>query len=154
LARSPVPPTLRTAPVLAILVCHNGETWLPLALSALRRSTVRPRHVLAVDTGSTDSTPDLLAEAADPGGVVAGWDSSPVLDGVVTLSREFGFAAAVNEAVAQAIERWGEPGTWIWVLHDDCAPEPDCLEILLGAAEESSSAKVLGRSLSIGQTRA
>jgi GT2 family glycosyltransferase len=124
LARSPAP-TLRTAPVLAILVCHNGENWLPLALSALRRSTIRPRHVLAVDTGSTDSTPSLLAEAADPVGVVAGPDSYPVLDGVVTLSNETGFAAAVNEATAQAVERWGDPGAWIWLLHDDCAPEPD-----------------------------
>lgn len=117
---------------------------MPLALSALRRSTIRPRHVLAVDTGSSDRTPFLLAEAADPEGVVAGPDSYPVLDGVVTLSNEIGFAAAVNEAAAQAVERWGDPGAWIWLLHDDCAPEPDCLAVLLRAAEASPSAKVLG----------
>jgi GT2 family glycosyltransferase len=144
LHRTPAPPSLRTAPVLAILVCHNGENWLPLALSALRRSTIRPRHVLAVDTGSSDRTPLLLAEAVDPEGVVAGPDSYPVLDGVVTLSNETGFAAAVNEAAAQAVERWGDPGAWIWLLHDDCAPEPDCLAVLLRAAEASPSAKVLG----------
>jgi GT2 family glycosyltransferase len=126
------------------LVCHNGENWLPLALSALRRSTIRPRHVLAIDTGSSDRTPQLLAEAADPEGVVAGPDSYQVLDGVVTLSNEVGFAAAVNEAAAQAVERWGDPGGWIWLLHDDCAPEPDCLSVLLRAAEASPSAKVLG----------
>jgi GT2 family glycosyltransferase len=126
------------------LVCHNGENWLPLALSALRRSTIRPRHVLAVDTGSSDRTPILLAEAADPEGVVAGPGSYPVLDGVVTLPNEFGFAAAVNEAAAQAVERWGDPGAWIWLLHDDCAPEPDCLAVLLRAAEAAPSAKVLG----------
>ncbi|SDX75402.1 Glycosyltransferase, GT2 family [Amycolatopsis xylanica] len=131
---------LRTAPVLAILVCHNGESWLPLALSALRRSSIRPRHVLAIDTGSTDRTPQLLAEAADP----AGFDAQPVLDGIITLSNETGFAAAVNEAVANAVERWGDPGAWIWLLHDDCAPEPDCLDTLLRAAEASPSAKVLG----------
>jgi GT2 family glycosyltransferase len=129
---------------LAILVCHNGENWLPLALSALRRSTIRPRHVLAVDTGSSDRTPHLLAEAADPDGVVAGPGSSPALDGVVTLSNEIGFAAAVNEAAAQAVERWGDPGAWIWLLHDDCAPEPDCLAVLLRAAEVTPSARVLG----------
>jgi len=144
LHRTPAPPSLRTAPVLAVLVCHNGENWLPLALSALRRSTIRPRHVLAVDTGSSDRTPLLLAEAADPEGVVAGPGSYPVLDGVVTLSNETGFAAAVNEATAQAVERWGDPGAWIWLLHDDCAPEPDCLAVLLRAAEAAPSAKVLG----------
>ncbi|MFC4084790.1 glycosyltransferase [Amycolatopsis samaneae] len=131
---------MRTVPVLAIVVCHNGEQWLPLALSSLRRSNIRPRHVLAVDTGSTDRTPSLLAEAADPGGV----DADPLLSGVLTLPSETGFAAAVAAAVEHAVERWGDPGGWLWLLHDDCAPEPDCLEELLQAAESNSSARVLG----------
>ncbi len=138
--RTAAPPVLRTAPVLAIVVCHNGENWLPLALSSLRRSTVRPRHVLAVDTGSTDATPRLLAEAAaEPGP-----DSAPVLSGVITLSSDTGFAAAVAEAVAHATERWGDPGSWLWLLHDDCAPEPDCLDELLRVATKKPSATVLG----------
>ncbi|WP_370968517.1 glycosyltransferase [Amycolatopsis sp. cg9] len=138
--RTAAPPVLRTAPVLAIVVCHNGENWLPLALSSLRRSSVRPRHVLAVDTGSTDSTPRLLAEAAaEPGS-----DSSPVLSGVITLSSDTGFAAAVAEAVEHATERWGDPGSWLWLLHDDCAPEPDCLDELLRVATKTPSATVLG----------
>ena len=141
--RTAAPPVLRTAPVLAIVVCHNGENWLPLALSSLRRSTVRPRYVLAVDTGSTDATPRLLAEAADPES--AGPDSAPVLSGVITLSSETGFAAAVAEAVEHATERWGgDPGSWLWLLHDDCAPEPDCLKQLLDVATKTPSATVLG----------
>ncbi|WP_103337089.1 glycosyltransferase family 2 protein [Amycolatopsis sp. CA-126428] len=138
--RTAAPPVPRTAPVLAIVVCHDGENWLPLALSALRRSTVRPRHVLAVDTGSTDATPRLLAEAAEDPGL----DSSPVLSGVITLPSDTGFAAAVAEAVAHATERWGDPGSWLWLLHDDCAPEPDCLDQLLHVATKEPSATVLG----------
>ncbi|SFP34834.1 Glycosyltransferase, GT2 family [Amycolatopsis arida] len=190
--RTPTPP-LRTAPVLAILVCHNGEAWLPLALSALRRGTIRPRHVLAVDTGSTDRTPELLAEAVRGAAVdsitvestavedtvvenavaeataieataiedavvegtavegvaaaredAGGGRAEPVLSGVLTLPAGTGFGAAVAAAVAHAEERWGDPGTWLWVLHDDCAPEPDCLDILLRAAEAAPSAAVLG----------
>lgn len=129
-------PVLRTAPVLAVLVCHDGETWLPDALAALRAATPRPRHVLAVDTGSLDATPRLLSEAA------RGEDR--VLDGVLTRDRHTGFAAAVQDAVSAAIERWGDPGGWIWVLHDDCAPEPDCLATLLSAADASPAAGVLG----------
>ncbi len=129
-------PVLRTAPVLAVLVCHDGEEWLPEALSALRASTPRPRHVLAVDTGSVDDTPRLLSEAA------RGEDR--VLDGVLTRDRDTGFAAAVQDAVSAAIERWGDPGGWIWVLHDDCAPDPVCLATLLNAADASPSAGVLG----------
>ncbi|TDV36817.1 GT2 family glycosyltransferase [Actinophytocola oryzae] len=127
---------LRTAPVLAVLVCHDGEEWLPEALAALRRSSPRPRHVLAVDTGSSDGTARLLSDAA------RGEDR--VLDGVLTLERSTGFAAAVQEAVSAAIERWGDPGGWVWVLHDDCAPDPRCLSTLLTAAEASPSAGVLG----------
>ncbi|WP_106177766.1 glycosyltransferase family 2 protein [Prauserella shujinwangii] len=135
-----MPPPARTAPVLAVLVCHNGESWLPLVLSALRRSTIRPRHVLAVDTGSTDRTPALLAEAAEPGT----FESGPVLDGVLTLPGDTGFPEAVAAAVDRAQDRWGDPGAWIWLLHDDSAPEPDCLDLLLRAAETSPSAAMLG----------
>jgi GT2 family glycosyltransferase len=127
---------LRTAPVLAVLVCHDGAQWVRETLSAIRRSVPRPRHVLAVDTGSIDDTPQLLGEAA------RGEDR--VLDGVITLARDTGFAAAVHEAVSKAIERWGDPGGWIWVLHDDCAPEPQCLATLLTAADVSPSVGVLG----------
>lgn len=137
MSRTAASPVLRTVPVLAIVVCHDGENWLPLALSALRRSGVRPRHILAVDTGSTDGTAKILADAASVG-------EAPVLDGILTLSRDVGFGAAVGEAVEHAVERWGDPGGWLWLLHDDCAPEPDCLENLLAAAENEPEATVLG----------
>ncbi|MFE9745128.1 glycosyltransferase [Saccharothrix saharensis] len=129
-------PRLRTAPVLAVLVCHDGDRWLGTALSALRRQQPRPRHVIAVDTGSLDGTATLLAEAA------TGPDR--VIDGVLTLPRGTGFGAAVHAAVEHAVQRWGDPGAWLWLLHDDCAPEPDCLSALLTAAEVSPSAAVLG----------
>ncbi|HWM03893.1 MAG TPA: glycosyltransferase, partial [Actinophytocola sp.] len=96
----------------------------------------RPRHVLAVDTGSLDETSRLLSAAA------RGEDR--VLDGVLTRDRRTGFATAVQDAVSAAIERWGDPGGWVWVLHDDCAPDPDCLSTLLTAADASPSAGVLG----------
>ncbi|WP_233599152.1 glycosyltransferase family 2 protein [Amycolatopsis sp. WAC 01375] len=137
MSRTAASPALRTVPVLAIVVCHNGENWLPLALSALRRSGVRPRHILAVDTGSTDRTARILADAASVG-------EAPVLDGILTLSSDVGFGAAVGEAVEHAVERWGDPGGWLWLLHDDCAPESDCLENLLAAAENEPEATVLG----------
>lgn len=131
-----VPVRARSEPVLAVLVCHDGERWLPEVLAALRESSPRPRHVLAVDTGSVDRTPDLLAEAT------LGPDA--VLDGVLTLDRDAGFGAAVYAAVAAAVTRWGDPGQWLWLLHDDCAPEPDCLGVLLRSAEVSPSAGLLG----------
>jgi len=129
-------PRLRTAPVLAVLVCHDGDQWLGTALSALRRQEPRPRHIIAVDTGSTDRTARMLAEAAD--------GPDRILDGVLGMPRGTGFAAAVHAAVDHGVQRWGDPGKWVWLLHDDSAPEPDCLSALLTAAELSPGAAVLG----------
>nr|WP_052479095.1 glycosyltransferase [Kibdelosporangium sp. MJ126-NF4]CEL22083.1 Glycosyl transferase, family 2 [Kibdelosporangium sp. MJ126-NF4]CTQ92864.1 Glycosyl transferase, family 2 [Kibdelosporangium sp. MJ126-NF4] len=125
-------PQLRTVPVFAVLVCHDGEEWLRLALSALRRSTPRPRHVVAVDTGSADGTAKLLAASDD------------VLDGVITLDRSTSFGDAVSQALSYGVERWGDPGGWLWLLHDDSAPDQHCLGTLLTAADLSPSAGVLG----------
>jgi GT2 family glycosyltransferase len=36
---------------------------------------------------------------------------------------------------------------WVWLLHDDCAPEPEALERLLAEAESRPSASILGPKL-------
>ncbi|MDT7745349.1 MAG: hypothetical protein QOE59_4427, partial [Actinomycetota bacterium] len=125
-----------TAPVLAVLVCHDGEAWLPETLGALGRLTVAPRRVIAVDTGSTDSTQDLLR-------------SSNAVDVVLDLPRDTPFGTAVAAGVADADRRWGRTGDrgtgdWLWVLHDDAAPEPSCLDVLLSVAEASPAVAMLG----------
>lgn len=127
------------APVLAVLVCHDGETWLPGTLDALARLTRRPRRVVAVDTGSADGTAGVLA-------------ASNQVDVVLRMPRDTGFAEAVHTAVDDADRRWGRTaeqgdrgsGDWLWVLHDDAAPDPDCLDVLLSVAATSPSAAVLG----------
>ncbi|HSK58456.1 MAG TPA: glycosyltransferase family 2 protein, partial [Actinomycetospora sp.] len=136
--------TSPVAPVLGVLVCHDGETWLPETLAALARLTRRPRWVIAVDTGSTDGTGSLLG-------------ASNQVDVVLRMPRDTGFAEAVHTAVDDADRRWGRAaewsrtvegggtaGEWLWVLHDDAAPAPDCLEVLLSVADASPSAAVLG----------
>lgn len=127
---------MHTAPVLAVVVCHDGETWLPLALSALRRSTRRPHRIIAVDTGSTDRTPGLLTEAHT--------GESQIVDDVITLPADTGFAEAVAAAVTHAKPALDDDCTWLWLLHDDSAPEADCLATLLNAADASPSAGILG----------
>ena len=70
-----------------------------------------------------------------------------MLSGVITLPGDTGFAAAVAGAVEHATERWGDPGSWLWLLHDDCAPEPDCLEAMLSELDRTGAPGVRGRSI-------
>ncbi|GAA2816713.1 glycosyltransferase family 2 protein [Saccharopolyspora taberi] len=123
-------PRLDTAPVLAVLVSHGGDERD--LLDALRGLTVRPRHLLAVDAGA--STSEELARARRDG----------LVDGVLELPAGTGFGPAVAAALDHATDRWGDPGRWLWLLHDDSVPEPDCLENLLRVADLDSTAAMLG----------
>ena len=123
-APRPKPSKPQPADVVAVLVAHDGAEWLPTALAALARSTRVPTTVVAVDTGSTDGSAELL-EAA--------------FGSVLRLPRTTGFGAAVAEALHHA-----PAATWVWLLHDDVAVEPTTLEHLLAQAEVSPSCVLLG----------
>lgn len=112
-------------PVTAVLVARNGIRWLPTALSALASSTVTPARVVTADVAGSDDSAALLRRAAES---------------VVELPETTGYAAAVAAALASA------PGDteWVWLLHDDCAPDPGTLSGLLRAAAAHPDAGVLG----------
>ncbi len=118
------------APVVtAVLVAHDGASWLPRALAAVAAQTRLPDRLVAVDTGSRDETPGLLRRGLGP-------------DHVVTTGRDLGFGAAVQAGLPEAT-----PGEWLWLLHDDCAPEPDALARLLDVVRRSPSIGVAGPKL-------
>ena len=124
--------------VTAVLVAHEGARWLPGALTALARSTRLPERILAVDTGSTDSTPALLVKAVD----------AELVDRVLTLPADTGFGSAVTAALATGSGGRSAPDPdvvrWVWLLHDDCAPAPTSLAELLRAADRDRAAEVFG----------
>ncbi|WP_460446916.1 glycosyltransferase family 2 protein, partial [Angustibacter aerolatus] len=140
------PPTGRVeaataaARVVAVLVAHDGERWLPRALSALRDQTRRPDVVVAVDTGSADGSLALLREALGA-------------DHVLQAPRRTGFGAAVALGLAHAdaldptLAEASPRTDWVWLLHDDCAPEPAALAALLDAGVRSDRIGVLGPKL-------
>lgn len=106
--------------VTALLVTHDGATWLPGVLRALDRSTVAPARIVAVDTGSTD----------DSVGLVAGTGAD-----VVRVDATAGYPAAVRAGLAACPP--AEPDEWVWLLHDDSAPAADCLAQLCAVASAS-----------------
>ncbi len=122
----PLPETPDDLGVVAVLVAHDGDGFLPRTLSALAALDPAPDAVIAVDTGSADSTAALLAQAGS-------------VNRVVTLPADTGFAAAVHAGVEAA-----PASSWLWILHDDSAPEPDTLGALLRNAADQPSVAVWG----------
>ncbi|MFI9239409.1 glycosyltransferase [Streptomyces sp. NPDC053079] len=157
-----IPPAFPRHVVTAVLVAHDGARWLPDALSGLLGQERPVQHAVAADTGSADDSRRLLADALGAGHVLH-------------LARRSGFGAAVAEAVRTApvqgadelpyLRRssgWDpvgrtwtedahgadlEPVQWLWLLHDDCAPEPGALHELLRVADAEPDAAVIGPKL-------
>lgn len=133
--------------VTAVVVGHEGAAWLPRLSEALWALNPRPDRLIAVDTGSTDETAELLA-------------AMPGVEPVVSVSARTGFGTAVArglEAVGfapipSAVGPYGDDGhmpviEWLWLLHDDCAPAPKALEKLLLQATISPDIGVWGPKL-------
>ena len=132
--------------VTAVVVGHDGARWLPDVLAALAGQTRRAQRVVGVDTGSTDDTRVLLADALGAEHVVdqpadTGYGAA-VAAGLAHVDAVAPFGALPRRRAADAERK--EPVEWVWLLHDDSAPEPDALAQLVEAAEEMPSAAVLG----------
>ena len=123
--------------VTAVVVSHDGATWLPECLAGLSRQTRPPQRVVAVDTGSDDGSAAVLSETLGPSAVIARPRDTGLGDAVQAGLDAFSGAPSPPDAGPDATE-------WVWVLHDDCAPDDEALDRLLQRAEESPSASVLG----------
>jgi GT2 family glycosyltransferase len=126
--------------VTAVIVAHDGAAWIPRLTEALRAQTRPVQRVVGVDTGSRDRSGAMLAEALGRASVFG-------------MDRGTGYGAAVGHALqhraasAHLPAAPGAPGArveWVWLLHDDCEPEPDALARLLAGADETPAAAVLG----------
>jgi GT2 family glycosyltransferase len=115
--------------VIAVVVNHNGRAFLRDTFRGLAAQTRAIDDVLVVDTGSTDGSAD--------------WARSRLGDDAVLAVRgQFG------RAVMSALRDQHTAGMdWVWLLHDDAAPEPEALERLLAEAESRPSASILGPKL-------
>ncbi|MEE1943373.1 glycosyltransferase family 2 protein [Streptomyces sp. TRM 70361] len=152
--------------VTAVLVSHDGERWLPDALAGLVNQERPVQNIVAADTGSADDSARLLTETLGPDRVLhlarrSGFGAAvdeaartaPVLtpDDLPYLKRPSGWDPVTRTWRDDAYDLpelpHGEPVQWLWLLHDDCAPEPDALAELLKVADASPSAAVVGPKL-------
>ncbi|WP_189308075.1 glycosyltransferase family 2 protein [Streptomyces albospinus] len=152
--------------VTAVIVSHDGERWLPDALAGLLGQERPVQNVIGADTGSADNSARLLTEAIGDERVLhlarrSGFGTAvdeavrtaPVLgpDDLPYLRRPSGWDPVSrtwrDEAYDMPELPHGEPVQWLWLLHDDCAPEPDALAELLRVADASPSTVVVGPKL-------
>lgn len=131
-------PAPRTHRVSAVIVSHNGAAWLPATLTTLAAQTRPPQDVVGVDTGSVDASAVLLAGSLGE-------------ERVLRLGADVPFGSAVRAGVDALAARASEQEPvaddvveWIWLLHDDSAPDPACLERLLEGADAHRRAAVIG----------
>lgn len=120
--------------VTAIVVSHDGATWLPETVASLSKQRHEIDQIIAVDTGSEDGSVKLLKNA----GIT-----------VIPADRDCGFGAAINLALNspkfdRAVDGLQE---WIWLIHDDCAPTTSALSELLAAVDERPHVAMAGPKL-------
>ncbi|MFZ2228080.1 MAG: glycosyltransferase [Candidatus Nanopelagicaceae bacterium] len=117
--------------VTAILVVHDGAAWLPEVVASLASQTRPIDFTLAIDTGSEDSSLKLLRNARVPS---------------FSMPRDTGFGAAISTAL-EHIPPSSAGSEWLWLIHDDCAPQAGSLEALLTAVEDRPQVAIAGPKL-------
>lgn len=136
--------------VTAVLVAHDGARWLPDALAGLLGQERPVQYAVAADTGSADDSSRLVADALGDDRVLhlarrTGFGqaveeatrTAPVLtpEDLPYLRRPSGWDPVTRSWRDDAYDMpelpHGEPVQWLWLLHDDCAPEPEALAQLL-----------------------
>lgn len=140
--------------VTAVLVSHDGARWLPDVLAGLLGQERPVQFAVGADTGSADDSARLVTDALGDQHVLhlarrTGFGqaveecnrSAPYLtpDDLPYLKRPSGWDPVTRSWRDDAYDMpelpHGEPVQWLWLLHDDCAPEPDALARLLGVVE-------------------
>ncbi len=116
----------RPPSVAAILVSHDGATWLPKVLSAMATLDHAPNAWHAVDVSSTDGSADLLRQSFGA-------------ERITYAPSGTGFGQAVRLGLAEV-----ERTDWVWLLHDDVAVTPGTLSALLDEATSDDDIAVVG----------
>ncbi|NBM19582.1 glycosyltransferase family 2 protein [Streptomyces sp. GC420] len=152
--------------VTAVLVSHDGARWLPDALAGLAAQERPVQNAVAADTGSADDSARLVAEALGDSRVLhlarrTGFGTAveeaartagvPGPEQLPYLKRPSGWDPVGRQWRDDAYDLpefpYGEPVQWLWLLHDDCAPEPGALAELLRVADNNDDAAIIGPKL-------
>ena len=118
--------------VTAILVLHDGATWLPEVVASLTSQTHPIEQIVAVDTGSKDSSAKLVKGARIP---------------VLPLDREAGFGEAILHAVSTLPVITDPEHEWLWIIHDDLSVHRKALANLIAEVKIRPNVAMAGPKL-------
>jgi len=104
--------------VTAVVPNWNGRERTERLLEALQAQSRPPEEVIVVDNGSEDDSVEMARRRGAR---------------VIELRHNAGFAGAANRGVEAART------AWVAILNNDVEPEPEWLERLLAAAEQSGA---------------
>lgn len=113
--------------VATIVVANSADDYLSETLSQLSKQNHPIQQVMVVDTASSEQTAQIVSR----------FGFSLIQPGDLRLG------AAIEAGVSALAHR----PDWLWILHDDSAPEPTALSQLARAAEISPSVAVIGPKL-------
>lgn len=133
----------RSAEVTTVIVTRGATEYLEETLAGLASQTRSPQRILLVDAAPADDATDAEVRAL----VDALRPTLPVPVVVVAAPGARTFGHAVRTALATRAGDGGDTSgapTWLWLLHDDSAPEPTALAELLRAVEAAPSVGVAG----------
>ena len=118
--------------VTAILVLHDGQVWLPEVVTSLTSQTLPVDSIIAVDTGSIDSSAKLVKGARIP---------------VLPMDRDTGFGEAIAHALATLPNVNDSQNEWLWIIHDDLSLDRSALENLISEIESRPNVAMAGPKL-------
>ncbi|MFD3541914.1 glycosyltransferase [Streptomyces sp. NPDC058662] len=164
--QAPATPEFPRHVVTAVIVAHDGARWLPRTLAGLLGQERPAQNHVAADTGSADDSARLLTEALGDDRVLHLARRTGFGTAVDEAARTAGTLTPEDLPYLKRPSGWdpvsrtwrddtydlpelphGEPVQWLWLLHDDSAPEADALAELLRVADENPDAAVIGPKL-------
>lgn len=119
--------------VVAVVISHDEPDYFAATLAAIKNQTKSVDHIIVIDT-STENTCLKIAEASGA-------------DEIHQLPESTTFANSVAFAIKNITASSSQPPQWLWLLHDDSAPDKDALKHLLHAVELSPSVAIAGPKL-------
>ncbi|NTW38699.1 MAG: glycosyltransferase family 2 protein, partial [Cellulomonadaceae bacterium] len=123
----------RSAHVTAVVVTRGATEYLSSTLAALAAQTTAPDRLVVVDAADA-------ADAEQVGALLSGLTGPELV--IAESARTFG--SAVRRALEVVDDPSAQGRRWLWLLHDDSAPEPTALAELLRAVEIAPSVAVAG----------